>query len=346
MASFVLEGGAPLVLALATRRLSRDEGVSKKLLHGGPPPPVLLQAPPHEAAELRRRRDGHLRRGGEAHGQDERRPVRPLPGGHEREPAGVAFEQHDSQGPHVAGEVGAATAAEPFRVELLGAHVRPRAGWLVVGFVAARDDAAGAEVGDLDLAAVADEEVGRLHVAVRDAEAVQVAQATEHAPRDAGDGGLREGAPHEHVAQGALREVLEDEVHEPVPGDGWLTQTPWRRTTDGGRRRGATRRCAPASRSAAPSSRISWLRARRRAPVPRPVDRAAAPRPTTDSISSSARTGEPGGVDGRAAKGWSRCGNGGGDAGTDSRSCRRSRSFAIAIAESNADSLYWTSNGG
>lgn len=83
-------------------------------------------------------------------------------------------------------------------------YARPPGAGLAAG---TRDVAARAEIGDLDLAVAADDEVGvgRLHVVMHDVESVQVAQVVEHAPRDARNGMLRDAAaPSEHIVDQPL----------------------------------------------------------------------------------------------------------------------------------------------
>lgn len=216
-----------------------------------------------------------------------------------------------------------------------------------MGFVAARDDAAGAEVGDLDLAAVADEEVGRLHVAVRDAEAVQVAQATEHAPRDAGDGGLRRaprtstslrsspgGTRGRGTRTGSRRRVADADAVEADDG-----RVVGRRGGHAEVRAGlAERRAVVAHLLTASAAPVRRCRARRpcrlRRARRRTASRAPPGRASPAAWTAGRRRGGPGA--GMAAE-------------TPARTAAAAGARAaspLPLQNANADSLYWTSNGG
>ncbi|CAM0872081.1 unnamed protein product [Alopecurus aequalis] len=187
-----------------------DERVLEQLGDGRAPPGILLEAPRHEVPELLRRRGRRLRRLAEAYGAHEGGPVRPLAGGEEREVAQVKLEDCQPEAPHVGG-VRVVVAGVALRVEPLRGHVGGRADVGRAGVETPPQNLAGAEIRNLDLAGCADEYVGRLEVAVHDAERVHGVEAEERLARDGGDRALLHGAAElaEEAGEGASAHELE-----------------------------------------------------------------------------------------------------------------------------------------
>ena len=174
---------------------------------------VLLQAAANESPELWRGGERWLRRIGVADGDHERGPV-PLPAEvlPEGEPTQVELENAESEAPDVAC-VSVVAAVVEVGVDPLGAHVRDGADGGVAGVHGLVEDAADAEVGDLDAPRRVDEEVGGLDVAVHDVAAVEVGDPGQHLARDVGEERLGGDAA---AVEGAAVHVLEQDLQLPA----------------------------------------------------------------------------------------------------------------------------------
>jgi hypothetical protein len=201
-----------------------DEGVLQQLRGREALGRVLLQAAGDEPPELARGGGRWLGRVVVADGAHERGPValpaEVLPEG---EPAQVELEDAEAEAPDVAG-VAVVAAVVEVGVDPLGAHVGDGADGGVAGVHGLVEDAADAEVGDLDAARRVDEEVGGLDVAVHDVAAVEVRDPGQDLARDVGEERLGGDAaaverPAVHVLQQDL-ELPAALVHAVAPHHG------------------------------------------------------------------------------------------------------------------------------
>uniref|UniRef100_A0A0E0K630 Uncharacterized protein n=1 Tax=Oryza punctata TaxID=4537 RepID=A0A0E0K630_ORYPU len=185
----------------------------EKLRRRWPPRRVLLEAAADEALELRRGVGRRSRRVGVANRAHEGGPVsllaEILPEG---EPAHVELENAQAEAPDVAG-VAVVGAVVEVGIDALGAHVGDGPDGGVAGVHGLVEDAADAEVGDLDAAPGVDEEVGGLDVAVDDVAAVEVRDPGEHLARDVGEEPLVGDAA---AVEGPALHVLEQDLQLPA----------------------------------------------------------------------------------------------------------------------------------
>ena len=133
--------------------------------------------------------------------------------GGERHRAGDGFDQHQPERVHVG------LAVDRLPLGLLGGRVPGRAEHRALRLGPGRlgEGASQAEVGDAQAAVLAEEEVGRLHVAVHEAAAVGVVEAPRDLQPD--EEHLRQAEPHplvEDSPQAAAAEVLGDDVRGAV----------------------------------------------------------------------------------------------------------------------------------
>ncbi|KAK3427852.1 hypothetical protein EUGRSUZ_F03995 [Eucalyptus grandis] len=161
--------------------VGHNERVPQQLAGGPPPDGLALQAARDEVPELRGSGGGGLGGIGHADGAHEAGPVALAADG-EGEAPQVELEDADAEAPDVAG-VTVVLAVVEVGVDALGAHVGDGADGGVAGVHGLGEDAADAEVGDLDLLPRVHEEVRGLDVAVDDFPAVEVGEAAQDLAR-------------------------------------------------------------------------------------------------------------------------------------------------------------------
>lgn len=151
----------------------------QELSSSQPPRRILAQTTSNEAPELPRRRRRRLRRISIANGTHQARPIPLLPNIiPKREPTKIKLQHAKSEAPDIAG-VAIVDAVVEVGVNALRAHVSDGADRGVAGIHCLSEDAADAEISDLDTATSIDEEIRGFDVAVDDTLAVEIGEAGE-----------------------------------------------------------------------------------------------------------------------------------------------------------------------